>query len=196
MNLNDIGDHMRSFAIENHIISKTRRMLISSMKLSQGPLTTPVLRFYLEQGLELTRIFFFIQYTAENSFVSFVDKVVQSRREGDGNRQTTVVAETMKLIGNRAYGYQIRDPTRHTKTKYVLEPMIEKLINNKLFVKHHEQPGNIYEVEPNKNRVVHKEPIIIGFSSYNTQNLSGYSSSTIFVTLSTISLKLTPIVYM
>ena len=53
--------------------------------------------------------------------------------------------------------------TRHTKTKYVPEPMVDKLINNKFFVKLHELPGDIYEVELNKNRVVHKEPIIVGF---------------------------------
>ena len=75
VSLNDIGDHMLSFSIENHIMSKPCRMLISSMNLSQGPLITPLLRFYLGQCLELKRIFFFIQYTAENRFGSFVDKL-------------------------------------------------------------------------------------------------------------------------
>ena len=148
--LNDVGDHMRSFAIGNYIMSKPCRMLSSSMNLSQAPLITPLLRFYLEQGLELKRTFFFIQYTAEICFGSFVDKVVQSRREGYRNQHSTVVAETMKLIGNSAYGYQILDRTRHTKTKYVLEPMVDKLFNNKLFVKLHELPVNIYEVELKK----------------------------------------------
>ena len=37
----------------------------------------------------------------------FVQSVVDARREGDENPDSSVVAETMELLGNSSYGYQI-----------------------------------------------------------------------------------------
>ena len=45
--------------------------------------------------------------------------MVDARREGDENPLSGVVAETMKLLGNSSYGYQIMDRSRHTITKYL-----------------------------------------------------------------------------
>ena len=161
--LDDVGDHMLNFAMEKKIMTQPRRMLISSMKLQRGPLITPLLLFYLKHGLILKKIHFFLQYTPVKCFNSFVQSVVTARREGDKNKNSTVIAETMKLIGNSAYGYQIMDRSRHSRTKYVLGTAVDKLINNRFFQKLNELPRQIYEVELKKCRVVHKEPIIVGF---------------------------------
>ena len=50
-------------------------------------------------------------------FNKFVQSAVNARREGDQNPNSTVVAETMKLLANSSYGYQIMDRSRHTVTK-------------------------------------------------------------------------------
>ena len=133
VSINDIGDHMMTFAQEHKLLQKPRKMLISSMILERGPIITPLLIFYLSQGLILKRINFFIQYNPEKCFSPFVHSVVEARRQGDLNTQSSVVAETMKLIGNSSYGYQIMDRSRHTKTKYTIGPDISKLVNNKFF---------------------------------------------------------------
>ena len=159
----DIGDHMRNYAIENDLLKKPRRMLISSFSLKRGPIITPLLNFYIDQGLVLEDVHWFLQYNPRKSFGSFVQSVVSARRDGDRNQESTVVAETMKLIGNSSYGYQIMDRSRHTDTKYVVGSKVDRLINSKYFKELHELPSGIFETEMLKKEVVHREPIIIGF---------------------------------
>ena len=48
----------------------------------------------------------------------FVQSAVNARREGDEIPNSTV-AETMKLLANSSYGYQIMDRSSHTVTKYL-----------------------------------------------------------------------------
>ena len=59
----DIGDHMKEFAERHKLLSKPRKMLISSFKLDRGPIITPLLLFYLEKGVILGDVFWFLQYT-------------------------------------------------------------------------------------------------------------------------------------
>ena len=80
---------------------------------------TPLLNFYLDLGLECTQIHRFVQYTPLKCFNSFVQSAVNARTEGDENPHSSVVAETMKLLANSSYGYQIMDRSRHTLTKYL-----------------------------------------------------------------------------
>ena len=58
-------------------------------------------------------------HTARKVFNSFVQSVVDARRAGDENPLSGVVAETIKLLGNSSYGYQIMDRSKHTMTKYL-----------------------------------------------------------------------------
>ena len=159
----DIGDHMKEFAERNKLLPRPRKMLISSFKLERGTVITPLLLFYLEKGVILKDVFWFLQYTPRRCFETFVQNVVDARREGDQNKESTVVAETMKLIGNSSYGYQIMDRSRHTNTKYVKGSQVDKFINNRFFKTMNELPEQIYEVEMSKTRIEHKEPIIVGF---------------------------------
>ena len=142
---------------------RQRKMLISSFKLDRGPIITPLLLFYLEKGVILRDVFWFLHCTPRRCFQFFVQNVVDAHREGDGNKESAVIAETMKLIGNSSYGYQIMYRSRHTNTKYVKGSQVDKLINNRFFKTLNELPEEIYEVELNKTRIKHLEPIVVGF---------------------------------
>ena len=124
---------------------------------------TPLLQFYLKKGLVLNQVYWFIQYTPENCFGSFVNSVVEARREGDKNISSSVVAETMKLIGNSSYGYQIMDRSKQSKTQYVVGAEVDKLVNERSFKNLIVLLSSIYEDENVKSEVNHKEPIIVGF---------------------------------
>ena len=91
----DFGDYMRDYAVENNLLKQPQRMLISSFNLENGTIITPLLNFYTSLRLKCTRIYRFVQ------------SVVDARRSGDENPDSSVVAETMKLLGNSSYGYQI-----------------------------------------------------------------------------------------
>ena len=113
----DIGDYMRDYAIDNDLLKQPQRMLISSFKLENGTVITPLLNFYLSLGLKCTKIYRFVQYAPKNRFNNFVQSVVDARRAADESPESSVVAETMKLLGHSFYGYQIMYRSRYTKTK-------------------------------------------------------------------------------
>ncbi|XP_075263345.1 uncharacterized protein LOC142354893, partial [Convolutriloba macropyga] len=143
----NIGENMREYAIENNLLKQPQRMLISSFKLENGTIITPLLNFYLSLGLKCTKIYRFVQYTPKKCFNNFVQSVVDARRAGDENTDSSVVAETMKLLGNSSYGYQIMDRSRHTETKYLNDEKTHKAINGKKFKRLNSVSKEIYEVE-------------------------------------------------
>ena len=93
----------------------------------------------------------------------FFQSGVDARRAGDENPDSSVVAETMKLLGNSSYGYQIMDRSRHTETKYLNDERTHKAINGKMFKRLNNVSNEIYEVELAKSKIEHREPIIVGF---------------------------------
>ena len=116
---NDIGDLMKTYAEEEGILSQPWKMLISSFTLQNGTLITPLLLFCLQLSLVCTKIHHFVDYTPKKCFNSFVQSAVDARKQGDENPKSSVVAETMKLLANISYGYQIMHRIRHTVTKYL-----------------------------------------------------------------------------
>ena len=53
--------------------------------------------------------------------------------QGDKKSNSSVVAETMKLLANSSYSYQIMDRSRHAVMKYLSDEQIHAAINSKLF---------------------------------------------------------------
>ena len=76
---------MREYAIENNLLKQPQRMLISSFKLENGTIITPLLNFYLTLGLKCTKIYRFVQYKPKKCFNNFVQSVVDARRAVDEN---------------------------------------------------------------------------------------------------------------
>ena len=101
----NIGDYMREYAIENNLLKQPQRMLISSFKLENGTIITPLLNFCLSLGLKCTKIYRFVQYTLKKCFNNFVQLVVDARGASDEDPDSSVVAETMKLLGKSSFGY-------------------------------------------------------------------------------------------
>ena len=159
----NIGNFMLEYAEKNALLLKPQRMLISSYKLNNRIVITPLLKFYLKLGLRCTKIHRFVEYTPQKGFNGFVQSVVDARREGDENPDSSVVAETVKLLGNSSYGYQIMDRSRHTETLYLNDEKTHQAINSRLYRRLNSVSTDIYEVELVKSTVEHREPIIVGF---------------------------------
>ena len=105
----DIGDLMKNYAEKERLAHQPRKMLISSFTLQIGTLMSPLLLFYLQLGLVVTKIHRFADFTPEKCFNSFVQSSVDARMKGDENPNSSVVAETMKLLADSSYGYQYMD---------------------------------------------------------------------------------------
>ena len=92
--------------------------------------------------------------------------MVDAGRERYENTLSEVVAETMKLLGNSSYGYQIMDRSRHTITKYLNNEKTHKAIKELLFkrIKRiNTVEKDLYKVELLKSTIEHREPILVGF---------------------------------
>ena len=128
---------MKDYAEKEGLLSQPRKMLISSYFLENGTLITSLLLFYSVLGLVCKKIYRFVEYIPVKCFNHFVQSAVHARREGDENPNSGVVAETMKLLANSSYGYQIMDRSRHTVTKYLNDEKTHGAINTKLFKRLH-----------------------------------------------------------
>ena len=122
-------------------------MLILSYKLNNGIFITPLSKFYLKLGLRCTQIHRFLEYISQKCFNGFVQSVIDARRESDENPESSVVAETMNLLGNSSFGYQIIDRIRHTETLFLNDEKTQKTIYNRLFTKLNDVSTDIYGVE-------------------------------------------------
>ena len=160
---NDIGDLIKNYAEEERLLSQPRKLLISSFTLQNGNIITPLLLFYLQLGLFCTKIHPFVDYTLNKCFKNFVQSAVDAIKQGDENPNSSVVAETMKLLANSSYGYQLMDRSRHTVTKYLTDEKTHAAYNSKLFKKQDHVNNSLYEVELVIAQIEHEEPIIVGF---------------------------------
>ena len=143
----DIGVLMKDYAEKEGLLCQPRKMLISSYFLENGTLITPLLLFYLDLGLVCKKTYRFVENIPVKCFNKFVQSAVNARREGGENPNSSVVAETMKLLANSSYGYQIMDHSRHTVTKYLNDEKTHWAINTKFFKRLDHINDQLYEVE-------------------------------------------------
>ena len=161
----NVGRHdkrslMQDYAEKQGLLCQPRTMLNSRYFLENGTLIIPLLLFYL---LVCKRIYRFVENTPVKCFNKFVQSVVDARRERDENPNSIVVTETMKLLANSSYGYQIMDRSRHTVTEYLNDEKTHGAINTKLFKRLDHINDQLFEVELAKAEIEHREPIIFGF---------------------------------
>ena len=95
---NDIGDFMKAYAAEHNIMAQPRRSLIGSLKGEKILLATPLLKWYLEHGLEVTKVHQVVEFTPKPCFKPFGDSVSDARRAGDADPRKAIIADTMKLV--------------------------------------------------------------------------------------------------
>ena len=104
-----------------------------------------------------------MEYIPVKCFKKLVQSAVDARRERDENPNSSVVAETIKLLANSSYGYQIMDRSGHTVTKYLNGEKTHGAINTNFFKRLDHINDQLYEVEMAKAEIAHREPILVGF---------------------------------
>lgn len=102
----DIGEHMQKHIEKEGLSTHPRRLLVGGMKAEKMLLGTPLLKWYLDHGLKVTRIYQVVEFNAQACFKKFVNDVTEARRMGDAR------PDTMKFIGNSGYGSLIMDKTK------------------------------------------------------------------------------------
>ena len=167
----DIGPFMREYAEENDIMSTPRRMLVGSYHGKNILLATPLLQWYLAHGLVVDRVYQIVEYERKPCFRQFGESVSAARRDGDADPDKAIIADTMKLLGNSAYGKTVTNVDRHRNVAYCTEVGTSACINNKRFRQLDAVTDNAYEITSNKSRVTYDLPLHIGFFVYQYAKL-------------------------
>jgi len=111
----------------------TGKKLLGALGADEILLYTPLLRWYIEYGLELEALYTTIEYQPGIILAWFVDEVTDARRMGDTDKEKAIFAEVFKLLGNSSYGKMIEALERHTNVSYTKD--------EKLWTAHYVQPG-------------------------------------------------------
>ena len=166
----DVGELMKGFSEENGFLKKTRKMLISSYFGEKILLTTPLAKWYLDHGLEITKIYEFVEYNPEKLFEKFALDVSDGRRGGEASSKK-ILADTWKLIGNSGYSSSLLRKGRYRKIFYHDQSTVDKAINSPRFVNLDLVDNNLYEVKSLKKHVIFDLPIQIGMFVYSGAKL-------------------------
>ena len=84
-----------------------RTTLIQCFNDDQHLLFTPLARFYIQEGLELSNISIFIQYHPYKCLKPFIEKCTKMRIEAE-KKSEHLKGSTAKIIGNAGYGSEFK----------------------------------------------------------------------------------------
>ena len=115
----ELSPHMLRFAEKSGYLKAPQRMLIGSMFGEKILLLSELAKWYLEQGLEITKVYQLVEYRPRCAFAPFGESVSDARRRGDQDPDLELLATTSKLVGNSAYGKTITNKERHRQVTYV-----------------------------------------------------------------------------
>ena len=159
----DLGPFMRRYAEEHNIMATPIRMLVGSYRGDKILLATPLLRWYMDHGLEVTHVYQVVEYDPVPCFRRFGDAVPTARREGDVHSHKAIIADTMKLLGNSGYGKTITNVDRHRDVNYCTEKAASLMGNDRRFRQLDVVVDDGYEIEMNKKTVTYTLPVHVGF---------------------------------
>ena len=171
VSLDDIGEPMKQYANTNGLMKQPRRTLVGSYQGNKILLATPLLRWYLNHGLTITKIYQVIQYWPNDCFKQFGEEVSQARRNGDAHPDQAIIADTMKLLGNSAYGKTITNKDKHQDMYFCDDEDAPKKINEPQFRQLNMIHEDLYEIEMAKKKIKYNLPLHIGFFVYQYAKL-------------------------
>ena len=167
-----IPQHMRDYlAKSGRTVTPNQKKLLGVLKAKKVLLYTPLLKWYIEHGLEITAVYRTIDYVPRKIFSWFVNEVANMRRKGDAEADKALLAEIYKLLGNSAYGKCIETVERQTKVLYTKdEDEVDKHMRSAYF-EDLEEIGDAYKIEFRKKEVKIDRPFQVGIVVYQLAKL-------------------------
>jgi hypothetical protein len=156
---------------------KSNRKLISTFSAKKIVLYTPLLQFYLKEGLIVTKVHSLIKAKPNKCFAGFADWVSDARRDGDADPAKAVIAEAVKLTGNSAFGITGMDKKKHQNVIYATDlKKAKKKISSWLFrdLNEIEQSGDgktVFEIRSGKKVINQNKPCQVAAAVYQLAKL-------------------------
>ena len=95
---------MRNYAKGIGLSEKHRTLLVGGNKSSGIMLSTPLLKWYINHGMKVTKIYTVVESCSRKCFSNFVKDISTARRNGELDPTQSVISDTAKVRGNSAYG--------------------------------------------------------------------------------------------
>lgn len=117
--IDDIGDLMKQYAKDHKLMKQKRTNLISSYSGKGITMMTPMIKFLVEHGLSLDKIYWVIQYDEKRPFKKFRDEVTEHRLRGDGY-EVYIDDETGERAARKIVGEKLKDSSLAADTYKLL----------------------------------------------------------------------------
>ena len=151
---------------------KNNKKLFGVMKAEKILLYSPLLKWYLNHGLQVTKIHKYISYTSGRPFKWFSEEVSAARRAADQDKNKRQLGDTAKLKGNNFYGKMIENLEKHMNTKFTTdEELIDKIFRSPYFDDLEEISEGVFEVRQRKRVVTITRPYQCGIAVYQLAKL-------------------------
>ena len=168
-----IPQHMKDYKINTgRKMIKNNKKLLGVMKAEKILLYSPLLKWYLNHGLQVTKIHRYISYTSGRPFKWFPEEVSSARRDADNDKNKKQLGDTAKLKGNSFYGKMIENLEKHISTKFTTdEKLIDKIFRCPFFEDLEEINAGVFEVRQRKRQVTITRPYQCGIAVYQLAKL-------------------------
>ena len=168
-----IPQHMKDHKINTgRKMIKNNKKLLGVMKTEKILLYSPLLKWYLNHGLQVTKIHRYISYISGRPFKWFPEEVSSARREADNDKNKKQLGDTAKLKGNSFYGKIIENLEKHISTKFTTdEKLIDNIFRSPFFEDLEEINAGVFEVRQRKKQVTITRPYQCGIAVYQLAKL-------------------------
>ena len=168
-----IPQHMKDYKINTgRKMIKNNKKLLGVMKAEKILLYSPLLKWYLNHGLQVTKIHRYISYTSGRPFKWFPEEVSSARRAADNDKNKKQLGDTAKLKGNSFYGKMIENLEKHMNTKFTTnEKLIDEIFRSPFFEDLEEISNGAFEVRQRKRQVTITRPYQCGIAVYQLAKL-------------------------
>ena len=168
-----IPQHMKDYQINTGRKKiKNNKKLLGVMKAEKILIYSPLLKWYLNHGLQVTKIHRYISYTSGRPFKWFPEEVSSARRDADNDKNKKQLGDTAKLKGNSFYGKMIENLEKHISTKFTTdEKLIDKIFRSPFFEDLEEINAGVFEVRQRKRQETITRPYQCGIAVYQLAKL-------------------------
>ena len=168
-----IPQHMKDYKINTgRKMIKNNKKLLGVMKAEKILIYSPLLKWYFNHGLQVTKIHRYISYISGRPFKWFPEEVSSARRAADQDKNKKQLGDTAKLKGNSFYGKMIENLEKHMNTKFTTnEKLIDEIFRSPFFEDLEEISNGAFEVSQRKRRVTITRPYQCGIAVYQLAKL-------------------------
>ena len=167
----EAGEYMKEIIKQNsedpeNVKYTKSRKLIASLKGTKLLFKSTMLKWLIEHGCVVDKLYGVIPAEEGRPFKGFMDKVSDERRKGDIELKYAIIAEMWKTVGNSAFGRTGMNKSKHKTVKYCNEMQFNRKKYDNFYYDANVY-NDVYEVFSIKKKVKQNIPIQVASSIYN-----------------------------